>query len=223
MKCGVVLTGCGSEDGTAVDEAIMTFLALEKAGAEVVSLALDKDQYEVINHQTGKPAELEQKRNQLVESARLVSGPVNSIDTFNWEDLDLLVIPGGKGVLKSLSTFEDEEDHYRVNKSLERLLVNCFNGRKPLGAIGEGVFILARALENVASNLTVTASGNPEDRMTVVEKLAIDHVPCEVGEMCVDKTNRVVTVPLLVREDGLVEKNESIETFVKRLFDLLPG
>ncbi|MFA6657260.1 MAG: isoprenoid biosynthesis protein ElbB, partial [Mesotoga sp.] len=180
MKCGVVLTGCGSEDGTAVDEAIMTFLALEKAGAEVVSLALDKDQYEVINHQTGKPAELEQKRNQLVESARLVSGPVNSIDTFSWEDLDLLVIPDGKGVLKSLSTFEDEEDHYRVNKSLERLIVNCFNGRKPLGAIGEGVFILARALENVASNLTVTASGNPEDRMTVVEKLAIDHVPCEV-------------------------------------------
>ncbi len=218
-----MLTGCGSEDGTAVDEAIMTFLALDKAGVEVVSLALDKDQYEVINHQTGKPAELEQKRNQLVESARLLSGPVNNIDTFNWEDLDLLVIPGGKGVLKSLSTFEDEEDHYRVNKSLERLIVNCFFGKKPLGAIGEGVLILARALENVASNLTVTASGNPEDRMTVVEKLAIDHVPCEVGEMCVDKTNKVVTAPLLVRENGLMEKNESIETFVKRLFDLLPG
>ena len=105
MKCGVVLTGCGSEDGTAVDEAIMTFLALDKAGVEVVSLALDKDQYEVINHQTGKPAELEQKRNQLVESARLLSGPVNNIDTFNWEDLDLLVIPGGKGVLKRRSPF----------------------------------------------------------------------------------------------------------------------
>ena len=85
MKCGVVLTGCGSEDGTAVDEAIMTFLALEKAGAEVVSLALDKDQYEVFNHHTRKSAELDQKRNQLIESARILNRPAKNIETITEE------------------------------------------------------------------------------------------------------------------------------------------
>ncbi|RLL82949.1 DJ-1/PfpI family protein [Mesotoga sp. BH458_6_3_2_1] len=221
MRCGVVLAGCGTEDGTAVDEAIITFLSLEKAGAEIFCVALDKDQYEVFNHQTRKSAELEQKRNQLTESARLLNGLVSEIEDVCEDDLDLLLIPGGKGVLNSLSTFEDEEEQFRVNNGLQRLLVNCFKKRKPLGAAGEGVFILAKSLENVAANLMVTASGNPSRRLSVVEKLAIDHVPCEEGEVCVDKTNRIVTAPLLSRFKNLAEKKVNIEKLVEKLLEMV--
>lgn len=217
----MVLAGCGTEDGTAVDEAIITFLSLEKAGVEIFCVALDKDQYEVFNHQTRKSAELEQKRNQLTESARLLNGSVSEIEDVCEDDLDLLLIPGGKGVLNSLSTFEDEEEQFRVNKGLQRLLVNCFKKRKPLGAAGEGVFILAKSLENVAANLMVTASGNPSRRLSVVEKLAIDHVPCEEGEVCVDKTNRIVTAPLLSRFKNLAEKKVNIEKLVEKLLEMV--
>ncbi len=217
----MVLAGCGTEDGTAVDEAIITFLSLEKAGVEIFCVALDKDQYEVFNHQTRKSAELEQKRNQLTESARLLNGSVSEIEDVCEDDLDLLLIPGGKGVLNSLSTFEDEEEQFRVNNGLQRLLVNCFKKRKPLGAAGEGVFILAKSLENVAANLMVTASGNPSRRLSVVEKLAIDHVPCEEGEVCVDKTNRIVTAPLLSRFKNLAEKKVNIEKLVEKLLEMV--
>jgi len=221
LRCGVVLAGCGTEDGTAVDEAIITFLSLEKAGVEILCVALDKDQYEVFNHQTRESAELEQKRNQLTESARLLNKSVNEIEDICEDDLDFLVIPGGKGVLKSLSTFEDEEEQFRVNNSLHRLLVNCFKKRKPLGAAGEGVFIIAKSLKNVAANLMVTASGNPSERLSIVETLAIDHVPCEEGEVCVDKTNRIVTAPLLSQFKSLTEKNANIEKMIEKLLEMV--
>ena len=82
----------------------MTFLALDKAGVEVVSLALDKDQYEVINHQTGKPAE-QTKAKPARRISKTAQRTSKQHHTFNWEDLDLLVIPGGRRGLEESICF----------------------------------------------------------------------------------------------------------------------
>ena len=221
LKSGVVLSGCGAEDGTAIDEAILTFLALERAGAEIICVSLDKDQYEVFNHHTRKSAELDQKRNQLIESARILNRPAKNIETITEDEFDLLVIPGGNGVLKNLSTFVDEEDQFRVNNGLQKLLAGCFIKKKPLGAIGEGVFLIERSLKGIAENLVITASGNTSERVNVVERLAIDHVPCEKGEVCIDRSSRVVTASLLEHGESLLEKNSTIEKLVEKLLEML--
>ena len=69
-KVGVVLSGCGVYDGAEIHESVITLLALDRAGAEVVCMAPDVDQMHVVDHLTGDVAAGE-TRNVLVESAPL--------------------------------------------------------------------------------------------------------------------------------------------------------
>ncbi|WP_181456425.1 hypothetical protein [Mesotoga sp. Brook.08.YT.4.2.5.4.] len=57
--------------------------------------------------------------------------------------------------------------------------------------------------------------------MNVVERLAINHVPCEKGEVCIDRSNRVVTAPLIEQGESLLEKNSTIEKLVEKLLEML--
>ncbi|SUQ37866.1 isoprenoid biosynthesis protein with amidotransferase-like domain protein [Yersinia pseudotuberculosis] len=69
---GVVLSGCGVLDGAEIHESVLTMLALDRAGAEVLFFAPDKPQLHVINHITGEI--VAEERNVLVESARIARG-----------------------------------------------------------------------------------------------------------------------------------------------------
>ena len=62
-KIGVVLSGCGVNDGSEIHEAVITMLELDKAGAEMVLMAPNIDQLHVINHATGE--EMDDSRNVL--------------------------------------------------------------------------------------------------------------------------------------------------------------
>jgi len=73
-KVGVLLSGCGVFDGAEIHEAVLTLLALDKAGAEIICLAPNMDQLHVINHLTQE--ETGEKRNVLVESARIARGEI---------------------------------------------------------------------------------------------------------------------------------------------------
>jgi enhancing lycopene biosynthesis protein 2 len=54
-KIAVILSGCGVFDGAEIHEAVLTLLALEKAGAQAICAAPNVDQREVVDHITGKP------------------------------------------------------------------------------------------------------------------------------------------------------------------------
>ena len=55
-KIGVILSGCGVYDGSEIHEAVITLLAIDRAGATAVCMAPDIDQMHVINHLKGEPA-----------------------------------------------------------------------------------------------------------------------------------------------------------------------
>ena len=44
-RAGVILSGCGGKDGTDIAEAVMLFLALDRAGVETICMSIDKDQF----------------------------------------------------------------------------------------------------------------------------------------------------------------------------------
>ncbi|MBI5155427.1 isoprenoid biosynthesis protein ElbB, partial [Candidatus Poribacteria bacterium] len=98
-KVGVMLSGCGVFDGSEIHEAVFTLLALDRAGAEVVFLAPNVNQMHVVNHLKGQPAEGE-RRNVLVESARIARGKIRDAATVKGAELDALVFPGGFGAAK---------------------------------------------------------------------------------------------------------------------------
>ena len=68
-KIGVVLSGCGVYDGAEIHESVITLLALDRAGAEVVMMAPNIKQMHVVNHLTGDVDE-GAERNVLVDEER---------------------------------------------------------------------------------------------------------------------------------------------------------
>ena len=103
-KIGVVLSGCGVTDGAEIQEAVLTLLAIDRAGAEAICMAPNIRQYHVINHLTGEES-LGEARNVLVESARIARGKIRDIATVKAADIDALIFPGGFGVVKNLCDY----------------------------------------------------------------------------------------------------------------------
>ena len=89
-KVGVVLSGCGVNDGAEIHESVITLLALDRAGAEYQCMAPDVDQMHVVNHFTGEVVEGE-SRNVLVESARIARGEIVDLEGVTSNDMDALI------------------------------------------------------------------------------------------------------------------------------------
>ena len=86
MKVGVLLSGCGFNDGSEIHESVLTMLALDRSNAEMVLMAPNIDQMHVVNHYTGQ--EMDEFRNVLVESARIARGNIKDMAEVNAADLD---------------------------------------------------------------------------------------------------------------------------------------
>ncbi|MBP8661592.1 MAG: isoprenoid biosynthesis glyoxalase ElbB [Mesotoga sp.] len=220
-RAGVILSGCGKKDGTDITEAVMLFLALDRAGVETVCMSIDKDQFEVVNHLEDSTQMSGQKRNMLIESARLARGGIVDLDGVENVDFDILIIPGGKGVLKNLSTFMSEELEFRVNSSVQRIIADSNRSGKPIGAMCGAVVLLAKSLENIANNLKITATGQPEEGRIAIERTGFNHRDCQEGEVCTDEENMIVTSPALSPDVDLEVVRTTAESMVQALLTLL--
>ena len=100
---GVLLSGCGVYDGSEIHESVSTLIALDELGLQAVCIAPNDTQHHVIDHAKGE--EMEPARNMLVEAARIARGAITDLGEVNVADLDGVVIPGGFGGAKNLTTW----------------------------------------------------------------------------------------------------------------------
>ena len=94
-RVGVILSGCGYLDGAEIHESVCTLLALDREGAEITCLAPNREQAGVVNHQDS--AGQAEKRNVLIESARISRGNVKDVASVSEADFDAVILPGGFG------------------------------------------------------------------------------------------------------------------------------
>ncbi len=132
-KVGVVLSGCGVYDGSEIHEAVITLLALARQGAEAICFAPDKKQADVINHLTGEA--MAETRNVLIEAARIARGDVHPLIQADAAELDALIVPGGFGAAKNLSTFASEGAACQIDPHLKALSQAMHAAGKPQGFI----------------------------------------------------------------------------------------
>ncbi len=130
---GVLLSGCGVFDGAEIHEAVLTLLFLDRAGATSRCMAPDTAQMHVINHLTQEITD--ERRNVLVESARIARGAIQDVGAVSAADLDALIIPGGFGAAKNLSDFAVKGPKAKVHPEVRRLLNDMAAAGKPIGAI----------------------------------------------------------------------------------------
>ena len=141
MKIGVVLSGCGVMDGSEIHEAVLTLLAIDRAGAEALCMAPDIEQADVVNHLTNQPTK--EKRNVLVEAARIARGKIRDIKTVKSNEIDALIFPGGYGAAKNLCNFASKGKEATAHPDVIHLVNNMTQARKPIGAICIAPAILA--------------------------------------------------------------------------------
>jgi len=216
-KIGVVLSGCGVYDGAEIHEAVLTLLAIDKAGAQAVCMAPDIRQVSVVNHRTGEDAPGE-KRNVLEESARIARGRIRDIKEVRSTELDGLVFPGGFGAAKNLCDFAARGGACVVHPEVSRLVVEMRSAGKPLGFVCIAPAIAARVLgEEHHVQLTIGADAATAK---AIESMGARHVDCQATQFAVDKANKVVSTPAYMLATRISEVAEGVESLVRKVLEL---
>lgn len=218
-KVGIILSGSGYLDGAEIQESVLTMLALDRAGADMVFMAPDIDQLHVVNHQTGKEMDGE-SRNVLVESARITRGNVQTIESIDANDLDALIFPGGFGVAKNLCDYAMVGADCSVDPAVENLVLKMHNAGKPIGVICIAPAMMARILGNQGKKSDLTIGFN-EGTANDINTMGGNHVTCPVREIVVDKGNKIVSTPAYMEARCINEAADGIEKLVTEVLMLI--
>ena len=215
-KVGVILSGCGVFDGAEIHESVITMLALDRAGAEMVICAPDVEQMHVVNHHTGEVA-VGESRNVRIEAARIARGPVADVADIKADDLDALILPGGFGAAKNLCDFAVAGADCEVNPDVAALLREVHAQGKPVAAVCIAPALLAKVLGSEGPALTI---GNDADTAGAMETLGATHIECPVTEFVIDRERKLITSPAYMLAQNISEAAEGIEKTVAALMEL---
>ncbi|WFW29852.1 MAG: isoprenoid biosynthesis glyoxalase ElbB [Wolbachia endosymbiont of Menacanthus eurysternus] len=215
IRAVIVLSGCGHLDGTEIKEAVLSMLALDQHEVEIRCFAPDMNIAQVINHKTKKVTE--EKRNTLIEAARITRGEIYDLKEARAEDFDMLIVPGGYGVIKNLSNLADSKEVITVIREFERLVLEFFTAKKPIGAICISpaiiVFILSNKVNKNGNKIKVTIG---DDREKLIERLGGEHIKCDTELSIEDEEHNVFSCSAYMRSD---ESICSIYQGIKHMID----
>lgn len=214
-KVGVCLSGCGFRDGAEIHESVLTLLALDQAGAEVVCMAPDMDQALVVDHLTGKTTH--EKRNVLVESARIARGQIRDIADVKATDFDALIFPGGFGAALNLCDFASRGADAEVHPQVARLVGETMEAGKPIGAICIAPAMMAAAARDRGLELTIGTDVGTSEALAAMGAKPASHA---VDEIHVDERNRVVTTPAYMLGPGPAAINKGIHKLVDKVLQM---
>jgi enhancing lycopene biosynthesis protein 2 len=209
-RIGVILSGCGFQDGAEIHESVCTLLALDRMGVQTICMAPNIEQRRVVNHLTGE--EVRETRNVLVESARIARGQIKDIKDVQAGELDALVLPGGFGAALNLSDFALKGPEATVNPEVARLVRDVHKADKPICAICIAPGTVANILGSEHPLLTI---GNDEDTANAIEACGAKHETCGVRDYVVDKQKKIVSTPAYMLGPSIAHVAEGIEKAVR--------
>jgi enhancing lycopene biosynthesis protein 2 len=214
-RIGVVLSGCGVNDGAEIQESVITMLELDKAGAEMVLMAPNIDQLHVINHYTGQ--EMDEYRNVLVESARIARGNIKDMAEVSSSDVDALIFPGGFGVAKNLCDYAMTGANCSINPDVLKLAKEIHKDNKPIGVMCIAPAMMAKILgEDI--ELTI---GFDEQTANDINTMGAKHITCPVEDIIVDRDKKVVSTPAYMEANSIKEAAEGISKLVIEVLNMI--
>jgi enhancing lycopene biosynthesis protein 2 len=213
-KFAVILAGCGVFDGAEIHEATLTLLAIKKLGSGYEIFAPDIDQHHVINHLTGQP--MPEKRNVLVESARIARGAIKPLDQFSAGDFDAVILPGGFGVAKNLCSWAFEWDKCTINPQVVNALKAMREAGKPIGAMCIAPVIVGKLFPG--TNVT---TGDDPASAAFIDKMGSGYTKADHGEVVIDKERKIFTTPCYMLDADIVLIAEGTENLVREMLAVL--
>lgn len=213
-KFAVILSGCGNKDGAEIHESVMTLWAIHKHGAEFQCFAPDIPQHHVLNFITNQ--EMDETRNVLIESARIARGNIKDLKEYKAASYDGLIMPGGLGAAKNLSTFAFDGPHCMVNEEVVRAVRETAAQSKPIGALCIAPAIIAKILGDV----TVTI-GDDAATEAALAQMGASHSKTGHGEICLDPEKKIVTTPCYMLDARVDQIGEGAENLVKAILEMV--
>ena len=220
-KIGVVLSGCGVYDGAEIHESVITLLAIDRARAQAVCMAPNVDQMHVVNHLTGEESAGE-KRNVLVEAARIARGEIKDISTVKADDIDALVFPGGFGAAKNLSSFAVKGENCDVHPEVVRLVKEFAAKQKPQAVLCIAPAMMAKIYEDAPKKPVLTI-GNDKETSGKIEIMGSRHQDCAANDFVFEAENKIVSTPAYMLGQSISEVAEGIEKTINELLKMIPS
>lgn len=213
-RVAVLLSGCGVYDGAEIHESVLTLLSLDRQGAEATCFAPDIPQMHVIDHRTGTPTD--ESRNVLTEAARIARGAIRDLASFAPGDFDALVLPGGFGAAKNLSTFAVDGPDCRVSPPVEQAIRAAHEAGLPIAALCIAPVVVARVL----GGGTLTIGGDPATAEAMT-RLGASHRVTSHGEVVVDETLNLVSSPCYMLDATISQIADGADNAVRALLALV--
>ncbi len=213
-EIAVVLAGCGVYDGAEIHEAVLTLLAISKAGAEYQIFAPDIDQYHVVNHITG--AEMPEKRNVLIEAARIARGNISPLSELDVHVFDAIVFPGGFGVAKNLCTFAINGVDFSINHEVEQVIKKAHLLGKPIGVMCIAPVLIPKIIGGVEVTI-----GSDESTAMAIQKMNGKHTITTHEEVIVDYRHKVVSTPCYMLDARVDQIARGAENLIRELMRLM--
>ncbi len=226
MKIGVLLSGNGVFDGSEIQEAVFTLLAIDENNAESLCFAPDIDHHHVLNHITGE--EMSETRNVLIESARIARGNITDIKNISEKDMDALVIPGGFGAAKNFTKWAFQGPDGDILPDVKRIIIEMKHSNKPICGLCMSPVVIAKALEGsgIKASLTVgtTASPSPYDIEAIsagMNRTGATAVMKNITEIEVDEENKIITAPCYMMEARISQVKKNVKMAVDKTIEMV--
>ncbi len=213
-KFAVILAGCGVYDGAEIHETVLTLLAIDRAGAAYQCFAPDVIQHHVVNHLTG--SEMSEKRNVLIEAARIARGNIRSLAEFSDKNFDALIFTGGFGAAKNLCDWAFNGDQCRVNPEVEHSVMSMFQAHKPIGAMCIAPVILARLFKG-----TSLTTGNDPASSGFIERMGNESVITDHGEVIIDSERKFFTTPCYMLDASITQIEEGTASIIREMLKVM--
>ncbi len=211
LKAAMVLSGCGVYDGSEIHEAVITYYMLDKKGVKVSFFAPDMEQQVNINHL--KKESCEEKRNVLVESARIARSNIKDIKELNVKDFDMIVYPGGSGAVKNLSDYASKGKDLNLIPEVEKIIKEAAELSIIQGFVCIAPVLAAKACSNMGKSVKITI-GNDERIMKKVEGIACNPIAKNYDEYCHDEELKIFSTPAYMLAQSISQIAEGIEKMI---------
>ncbi|XP_056663209.1 F-box/LRR-repeat protein 3 isoform X2 [Monodelphis domestica] len=212
------LVNCSLKTLGLISTARPSFMDLPK----VKIFAPNMEQMHVVNHLLGNPTE--EKRNVLVESARIARGNIQDLADLKVSEFDAVIFPGGFGVAKNLCSWAVDGKDCTVNNIVKATLQAFHSAKKPIGLCCISPVLAAKVFPGC--EVTVGHDKNVDGRFpdaetaTAIQELGCKHICKNVGESHVDSTNKIVTTCAFMCKAPLHEIFDGIGTMVGEVLKL---
>ncbi|NLB86802.1 MAG: isoprenoid biosynthesis protein ElbB, partial [Bacteroidales bacterium] len=137
------------------------------------------------------------------------------IKELNAKDFDALVLPGGFGAAKNLSSFAYEGENFRVDTDVERVVKDFHNSKKPIAALCIAPVIISKVL---GAEVTI---GNDKETANIIEHVGGKHIIKDYHEIAIDTKNLIVTNPCYMIADDIYKVWLGAEASIEALLGLI--